>query len=872
MRAAPHPALPLAALAAHGLPARALEVWRAAGVETLLPLQQVAVAEYGVLQGRSAIVLAPTSAGKTLIAELAALRHLEARRRVIYLVPTRALAEERGEEFRARFGALGARVVVATRERPEADAAVASGAWDVLVAIYEKARAHLAAHPALLGDVGLVAADEMQLLGELGRGDAVELILTKIARSPHGAIQFLGLSAVLGDAVRLGAWLRCDVLTWPTRPVELREGVLCAEDGVFRYHAVNADAGGEERQLTRPLPPEAGAEEALLAAAQVLVARGEPVLVFAPTKRLTRAWAQTLAERLALPPAEEVLRALETAEPSQAREALEAVLRAGVAFHNADLAAPLRRAIERAYDCGEVRALVATSTLAQGVNLTGRNVLMLPVQVETDRWTGEAVARPLALGRFHNAGGRAGRLGREREFGRAILVAATRDEAERLMHACVRQAPEPLRPGLEGVDLVPVIVDLVACAVARCEREIHDFLLGTYTGLVRWQRAAPGVWDDLWLGALERAERAKLLARDAQGDLAATGLGREVARAGVSVKTAQQIAAWLDAVTGDPAPLEVLWCACRTRDGAEAPVPLTRAERQSHRLIEQLAASLEGEGGAAHPMTPGWLRPEGGVTPGDFAAAKRALVLTAWLGDAPTADIEAAFGVQSGAIEMIAGHVAWIVETMASIATAFGHPDARTAAWRSLARRLPRGLPAGGLGWAEGDASRHLGRAHVRALLAEGFASPGALRGVDRATLARLVPAPLAEALTPRGAPEPPSARSAASAPVASPPPASPLPQVDAETGTVHWLGRTIRLTAMPARLLALLAARAPEAVSYREIEDALWGPGSAAERQQISFHARRAVRALRAIDALRAERLIETRAGQGLRLRVEAV
>ena len=65
--------LPTESLAAHGLSERSLHAWKSAGVEALLPLQAKAIMEFGVLQGKSAIIFAPTSSGKTLIAELSKL-------------------------------------------------------------------------------------------------------------------------------------------------------------------------------------------------------------------------------------------------------------------------------------------------------------------------------------------------------------------------------------------------------------------------------------------------------------------------------------------------------------------------------------------------------------------------------------------------------------------------------------------------------------------------------------------------------------------------------------------------------------------------------------------------------------------------------
>jgi replicative superfamily II helicase len=872
--------LTLRSLTAHGLSERALGAWHARGIQQLLPLQAVAVSEFGLLQGRSAIIFAPTSAGKTLIAELAALRHLQERRRVILLVPTRALAEERGEEWRDRFGALGARVIVATRERPEADPVVLRGDWDILVAIYEKVRSYLVVRPSLLTEVGLVVADEIQLLGELGRGDTVELILTKVARAHGEDRQFLGLSAVLGDAERIGAWLDAEVLRWKERPVELREGVLNQEDGVFRYHQLNADTFGQERLIhtgRNGHSGDPGPTSAVIQAAESIAEnRDESVLIFAPTKRLAREWATTLAERLSLPPAEHALDRITHLESTRDRLLLETLLRAGVGIHTADLSWSLRRLVEHAYDAGEIRLLVATSTLAQGVNLTGRNVLLTPLQVDTDPDTGEPVAVALSRARFQNAGGRAGRFGREADFGRAILIASTRDESERLMNHHIGRAPDGLRPGLERTDLAPVILDLVAAGVARLPSEIEEFLLATYTGVTRWQNVSPADWQDRWLDTLDRLEAARLVEWDEEGDLRATGIGLEVARAGIAIKTARLFTRWLGAIGEEPSPLETLWCAARSVDATECHCPLRRDERRSRCFTEALAEALADLGGPAHPMSGSWLQPAGGLGPADLMAAKRSLLLWAWIGPSPTDEIEERFGVHAGSIENMAGHHAWLVETLANMGTALGKPDAWTSRWRELAWRLPRGLPQEGVRWA-GVRGAGLGRAHVRALVAEGFEGPEDLEGVGVDDLSRLVPRPIAQAVlsaeseTPRPVRAPVENISADSRNTEESDCSSDsgLPAVDLETGTVHWLGEETRLTPKPAALLALLAERAPEAVSYREIEKSVWGRDEVVERQQISAHMRSIVRSLRRISAQRAPHLIEVRARQGLRLRL---
>ncbi|MCX7048060.1 MAG: DEAD/DEAH box helicase [Candidatus Sumerlaeota bacterium] len=408
--------LPFATLKAHGFSDRLIERWIAAYGPAMLPLQAQAVQATGFLRGHNLIIFAPTSSGKTLVAEMAALKHLENRRRVIYLVPTKALAEEKFREFSERYGDLGFDVRVATRERRETDRRVVEGRFDLLIAIYEKMKSYLVVHPELLSQVGLVVMDEVQMLGEPGRGEVVDVILTKMARSPFGT-QFIGLSAVLGDAPKIANWLRSELLVFRERPIELREGVFSCEDRLFRYRCFNSGREDEE-----PLYPKDatlgsaddnyGRDVVISLALELAREHGEQVLIFVPTRALTRAWAHEAALRSGLPPAATALEELAAAEDSHSRELLDGCLRGAVAFHNADLPPELRRLIEEQFNQGAIRALFSTSTLAQGVNLTAHSVIQVPHMIATEQWTGGTHIVPLSLQRFKNQGGRAARYGK----------------------------------------------------------------------------------------------------------------------------------------------------------------------------------------------------------------------------------------------------------------------------------------------------------------------------------------------------------------------------------------------------------------------------------------------------------------------------
>ncbi|MCX8038934.1 MAG: DEAD/DEAH box helicase, partial [Candidatus Sumerlaeia bacterium] len=114
-------AIPIESLISHGFSPRAIQTWRSQGVLELLPLQARALREFSLLRGGNLVVFAPTSSGKTFVAELAAVRHLEQGHKVVYLVPTKALAEEKFRQWLAAYRDLGIRIAIATRERPETD-------------------------------------------------------------------------------------------------------------------------------------------------------------------------------------------------------------------------------------------------------------------------------------------------------------------------------------------------------------------------------------------------------------------------------------------------------------------------------------------------------------------------------------------------------------------------------------------------------------------------------------------------------------------------------------------------------------------------------------------------------------------------------
>jgi replicative superfamily II helicase len=452
--------------------------WRRRGVDRPLPMQRRLLRETEFLSGQNLLLIAPTSAGKTLIGEIALARAMTLGRKGVYLVPTKALAEERLADFTAWLAPAGRRVLCATRDRPESDAPARRGEFDVLIAVYEKFNHLTVARPQSLAAVGAVVVDEIQSIDDAERGATLDLLLTRLRLSPYRP-QLVALGAREAGARRLAAWLECELFVDRRRPRELRSGVLDAVGGEFRYVESTNEAESRERlappgaiddlaarlidrRPERAAPPDPWARS-MLAAAAHRVSLGERALVFAPTRAAARHWAQALAALDPAAPAAGALAAIARAEPGQARDRLAEALERGVAFHNADLEPAARAAIERAFNEGEVRAIVSTPTLASGVNLAADAVFHFPWRVIGEGSAGPPVAVSLGAERFAQQGGRAARLGLGEGPGRSILVAAGPAEAERLWSEFIADPPaEPLAAPLAGRPLVSVAVDLLA--------------------------------------------------------------------------------------------------------------------------------------------------------------------------------------------------------------------------------------------------------------------------------------------------------------------------------------------------------------------------------------------------------------------------
>ncbi|HEY5620295.1 MAG TPA: DEAD/DEAH box helicase [Candidatus Bathyarchaeia archaeon] len=442
------------------------------GLDQLYPPQEDAV-QTGVLDGKNLVLASPTASGKTLIAELCILKHvLERQGKAIYLAPLRALASEKYKEFQ-KYSSIKkpsgerVRVGISTGDYDSSDSWL--GRYDVILSTNEKADSLLRHKAPWMSELTLVVADEIHLLTEHNRGPTLEVVLTRLTEI-NPKIQVLALSATVRNAEEVGEWLNAGSVTTEWRPVPLREGIY--QEGQVQFN-----------DGTSRLVPGLTNTPALDIALDVLSGGGQ-ALVFTETRRsaveMGRKAALALRGRL-LKPEERALqtlaeRILSTAEKTRLSEALASQVASGAGFHHAGLTGTHRGIIEESFRGGRIKILAATPTLAAGVNLPARAVIVSSYE----RYEAGYGRYPISVLEYKQFCGRAGRPKYDK-FGESLLIARNPDEAEWLMENYVLSQPEKLwsKLAVERV-LRPHVLSTVAAGYARTEDGLYDFFSRTF--------------------------------------------------------------------------------------------------------------------------------------------------------------------------------------------------------------------------------------------------------------------------------------------------------------------------------------------------------------------------------------------------------
>ncbi|MBD3354477.1 DEAD/DEAH box helicase [Candidatus Woesearchaeota archaeon] len=195
-------------------------------IDKFRPCQEKAIKK-GLLDRKNLLVCTPTASGKTLVAEMAMIKNiLDEKKKAIYIVPLKALANEKFKEFKKKYG-LYIKVALSIGDLDSADPYLEQ--YDLIVCTAEKLDSLIRHHAPWLGKVGTVIIDEIHLMDSPGRGPTLEILITILRELLENKIQLIGLSATIGNPKELSEWLDANLIIDNWRPVKLHKGVYDGE-------------------------------------------------------------------------------------------------------------------------------------------------------------------------------------------------------------------------------------------------------------------------------------------------------------------------------------------------------------------------------------------------------------------------------------------------------------------------------------------------------------------------------------------------------------------------------------------------------------------------------------------------------------------
>lgn len=381
------------------------------GISTLHPPQQEAMKP--LFEENNILLAIPTASGKSLVAYIAILNqllNLNPGSRAVYIVPLKALASEKFEELKELGEHLGLKIGLgigdATSEAKNIDES------DILICTSEKLDSLMRTRSELMSNVSVVVADEFHLLHDASRGPTLEINLTRL-RTLRPNAQLIALSATVGNCDILAKWLEATLVQSDWRPVDLEYATL--HDRHLEPRKIQSSSIDSSAQpLSPPRHLEGPLSHPSWIVVQDTIEQGGQVLIFVGTRRSAQSEAKKLSERVKkrfakeqperLLELEQLAESLEGRNQTSMGELLAHCIKGGVAFHHAGLTHRQRHAIESAFKKGLILGLCATPTLAAGVNLPARRVLVRDIK----RWD-DGMSRPLPVMEVHQMLGRAGR-------------------------------------------------------------------------------------------------------------------------------------------------------------------------------------------------------------------------------------------------------------------------------------------------------------------------------------------------------------------------------------------------------------------------------------------------------------------------------
>lgn len=390
---------------------------------------------------------APTSSGKTLVAEVAIINMLFASRsrsttgkpkKVLYIAPYKEIIDQKYERFSSVLPfivrKLKGRDSFSTVDYDhskgiETEPMKIIQSADVAVSTYEMAGIAIdkMVEDGTISDLGLVIIDEIHFVSELGRGNKLESTLTQLVRVNHHLrlkkmeeIQLLAMSGSMKNPRQIASWLGGYSYVTDYRPIPVDRFIVSANGNVLRYNELTKELSlVASMQLKRPQMPGDYGFFVFQLILHKLSGGGRGGLVFVNSQKEAVNLAKMLINKLTHSDQEEIalLRTNDIYRWNSAecmehgldidvldnKELTETITSWGIAFHHGSLSDSDRQFVVHAYNKGFIKCIIATTTLAVGANLAAEMVIVHGLE-----HGGHGYMSPVLYGQMEGRGGRPG--------------------------------------------------------------------------------------------------------------------------------------------------------------------------------------------------------------------------------------------------------------------------------------------------------------------------------------------------------------------------------------------------------------------------------------------------------------------------------
>uniref|UniRef100_A0A8C5RJW7 Helicase, POLQ like n=1 Tax=Laticauda laticaudata TaxID=8630 RepID=A0A8C5RJW7_LATLA len=528
----------------YGLPTKVKELLlQIRGIEKLYDWQHDCLTFESLQKRKNLIYSLPTSGGKTLVAEILILRELLCKQMdVLMILPYVALVQEKvgslcgfgmelGFLVEEYAGSKGRIPPIKRRQKKSVYIATIEKGHSLVNALIEAGR---------IDTLGLIVVDELHMLGEGGRGGILEMTLSKILYASK-TTQIIGMSATLRNVEDLQQFLKAEFYTSNFRPVELKEYVKI-QDSIYETDSKAENGLTFSRLLDFKYSSELQKVDPdhLIALVTEVIPK-HSCLVFCPTKKNCENVAGMICKHIKgdfkkFKEKEKysLLRELRNICNGKLCPVLKQTVPFGIAYHHSGLTSDERKCIEAAYSSGLLCLLTCTSTLAAGVNLPARRLVILRAPyVATDF---------LKKNQYKQMIGRAGRAGIDKA-GESILIVQEKDK--KMVQNLITSPLESCYSTLlleSNKGIRSLLLSVVGLKIANNPEEIYQFMSATLLSIQPQLLPNKSLWD-VTMEALQWLKHNRLLKekenadgeKNCQNNLGITQMGRAAFKGSVEL-------------------------------------------------------------------------------------------------------------------------------------------------------------------------------------------------------------------------------------------------------------------------------------------------------------------------------------------------